>query len=68
MNFSYVKKAGSWFSVTSDLVTEVNEFAGKKIFDGTEKAQGSDNMENVICRDKDTTEILRRFILEHVIA
>lgn len=68
MNFSYIKKAGSWLSVTSDLVTEVNEFAGKKIFDGTEKAQGADNMENVICRDKETTEILRRFILEHVIA
>lgn len=68
MNFSYIKKSGSWLSVTSDLVTEVNEFAGKKIFDGTEKAQGADNMENVICRDKETTEILRRFILEHVIA
>lgn len=68
MNFSYIKKAGSWLSVTSDLVTEVNEFAGKKIFDGTEKAQGADNMENAICRDKETTEILRRFILEHVIA
>lgn len=68
MNFSYIKKAGSWLSVTSDLVTEVNEFAGKKIFEGTEKAQGADNMENVICRDKETTEILRRFILEHVIA